>query len=134
MLTLGPPATRPLQLAAAVLWLLAVVALVLAVLEGLSTQSHRVVVGVGGALTLVAYALALAFIGRGLWQGKRWSRGPAAALTLINLPVAWSFVGGATTWVAIALALTSVVVLVCILLPSSTQVMMPASLKQSEDS
>lgn len=123
MPTLGPAASRPLQIAAIVLWVLAVIAIVLAVLEAMATQSHRAVVGIGGALTLVAYAIALSLIGRGLWRGRRWARGPAAALTLINLPVAWSFVGGSTTWVAVALAISSIVVLVCIVLPSSTNIL-----------
>ena len=50
------------------------------------------------------------------------SRAPAIATQLIQLPVAWSFRGGETTWFATLLGAVSLVVVVCLLLPSSTAI------------
>lgn len=129
MPSLGPPASRLLQIATFALWFLGVVALVLAVAEAASIQWHRAVVGVGATIMLVLYAAAMAVIGRGLWQGRRWSRGPAAAFSLVQLPVAWSFLTGETTplttAIGIGLAVLSVLVLVCVLHPSTTRIMIP---------
>jgi hypothetical protein len=46
-------------------------------------------------------------------------------MSLIQLPVAWSFAGGETWWVAVVLAGVSVAVLVCLLIRSSTAVLVP---------
>ena len=55
------------------------------------------------------------------------------ATSLIQLPVAWSFAGGETWWVAITLAGISVVVLVCLLLKSSTAVFVPDAVQPDPD-
>ena len=47
------------------------------------------------------------------------------ATSLLQLPVALSFAGGQTWWVAVGLAAVSVTVLVCLLLKSSTEVFVP---------
>ncbi|MGJ3509157.1 hypothetical protein [Enemella sp. A6] len=129
MPTLGPPASKQLQTAAIVLWVLGAAAVLLAVAEAFSIQWHRAVVGVGTTIMLLLYTAVMVFIGRGLWQGRRWSRGPAAAFGLVQLPVAWSFLTGMATplsfAIGIGLAVASVVVLVCVLHPSTTRIMIP---------
>ncbi len=92
------------------------------VLELLATNASRAVVGSGAAIILLAYAVLLFAVARGVLRGRRWSRAPAIATQLIQLPVAWSFRGGETTWVAYLLGAASLTVIVCLLLPSSTRI------------
>lgn len=125
------PATPALGLAAALLGLLAVVAVVFAALQIAATNSNRPVVGIGTGLLLAGYGALLFATASGVWRGRRWSRGPAVAVSLIQLPVASSFAGGQTWWVAVVLAAVSVAVLVCLLLRSSTVVFVPPTTDQA---
>jgi hypothetical protein len=90
------------------------------VLELMATNASRAVVGSGAAIILLAYAVLLFAVARGVLMGRRWSRAPAIATQLIQLPVAWSFRGGETTWFAALLGAMSLVAIICLLLPSST--------------
>ena len=92
------------------------------VLELIETRASRAVVGSGAAIILLAYAALLIVVARGVFHGRRWSRAPAIATQLIQLPIAWSFRGGETTWFAVLLAVVSLTVIVSLLLPSSTRV------------
>ncbi|MVA76070.1 hypothetical protein GC722_08545 [Auraticoccus sp. F435] len=112
-----PPA---LFLAALVTALLAVVAVGFGVLEAASTDPRRWIVGVGTGVLMLAYGAFLLLVAHGLRRARRWSRGPAVAVHLLHLPVAWSFLGGSTTWVTLALGGASLLCLVCLLLPVST--------------
>lgn len=109
--------------------LVAVVSLVLAVLEAVNIRPQRAVVGVGASILLLLYAVALAAVIRGLLRLRGWSRGPAVATQVVQLPVAYSFLGGGTTWIAIVLAAVSLTVIVCLVLPSSTRALVPHLLK-----
>ena len=57
-----------------------------------------------------------------MFRGRRWSRAPAIATQIIQLPVAWSLRGGETTWFAALLGAVSLTGLVCLLLPRSPRV------------
>lgn len=92
------------------------------VLELIETRASRVVVGSGAGIILLAYAALLFVAARGVLRGRRWSRAPTIATQLIQLPIAWSFRGGETTWFALALGAVSITVIACVLLPSSTRV------------
>lgn len=92
------------------------------VLALIETRASRTVVGSGAAIILLAYAVLLVFVARGVVHGRRWSRAPAIATQLIQLPIAWSYWGGQTTWFALLLGAVSLTIIVCLLLPSSTQV------------
>ncbi len=111
------PALRP---AAVVLVLEGIAAFGYGVFEATQINAIRLVVGLGAGLLLVAYGVALVLLARGLVRARRWSRGPVVATQLIQLPLAWNFREGETAWVAVLLALTAIVVLVCVFLPSST--------------
>lgn len=91
-----------------------------AVAEATQIQGARWYVGAGTAALMVIYGAFLLLVARGLTRSRRWSRGPAVATQLLHLPIAWSFAQGATWWVAVVLGLTSLVALVCLVLPSST--------------
>ena len=82
----------------------------------------RAELGGGVALLMLGYGLLLVFVARGVLLGRRWSRGPAAATQLILLPIAWSFRGSPTTWVAVLIAVTAVAILVGLVHPRSTEI------------
>jgi hypothetical protein len=108
-----------------------VVAAVLVALEGLlglgyagvalgEVRISRAVVGVGVAILMAAFGLLLLLVARGVFLGRRWSRGPAVVAQLILLPIAWSFRGGVTTWISVTLAALASAALVGLLHPRST--------------
>jgi uncharacterized membrane protein (DUF2068 family) len=116
------PSSRPLALAAVLVAVEAAAAIVFGASAAMSTHRNRVFVGAGTAVLMAGYGALLASAAWGLWRGRRWSRGPTIATQLIQLPVAWSFVGGQTTWLALLLGTVSVLTLICLLVPSSTAV------------
>jgi hypothetical protein len=107
------------------------VAAVLLALEGLlglgyagvalgEVRISRAVAGVGVAILMAAFGLLLLLVARGVFLGRRWSRGPAVAAQLILLPIAWSFRGGVTSWISVTLAVLAIAALVGLLHPRST--------------
>jgi hypothetical protein len=110
-----------LTLATALLGVIGAASATYGVLELTETRASRVVVGSGAAIILLAYAVLLVVVARGVFRGRRWSRAPAIATQLIQLPIAWSFRGGQSTWFAVVLGAVSLLVIVCLLLPSSTR-------------
>lgn len=98
---------------------MALTSLVLGVVESFAIRVDRAVVGVGGAIILIAYGVFLAWVGHGLWRGRGRAQGPAIAVGLLHLPVAWSFVGGTTWWIGVLLGATSLVTIVALVLPRS---------------
>ncbi|HEU5484401.1 MAG TPA: hypothetical protein VFU98_05805 [Microlunatus sp.] len=111
-----------MALATALLAVIGAASAVYGVLELVDTRASRAVVGSGAAIILLAYAALLIAVARGVFLGRRWSRAPAIATQLIQLPIAWSFLGGETTWFALVLGAVSLTIIVCLLLPSSTRV------------
>jgi hypothetical protein len=118
--------------AAVVLALEALVALAYAALEIGQVRMSRAVVGVGVTILMACFGLFLLFVARGVFRGKRWSRGPAVATQLILLPLALSFVGGRTTWVAVVLTALAIGVLVAVLHPRSTAVFVPPAADKTQ--
>ena len=118
---------RPLTIvvAAAVLALEGLVGLAYAGFEVGQIRMSRAEVGVGVAILMAGFGVLLLAVARGVFRGKRWSRGPAVATQLILLPIAWSFKGGSTTWVSVALGALAIAVLVGVLHPRSTAVFVP---------
>jgi hypothetical protein len=115
---------RPLTIvvAAVLLALEALIALAYAALEIGQVRVSRAVVGVGVTILMAVFGVLLLFVARGVFRGKRWSRGPAVATQLILLPLALSFAGGGTTWVSFGLAVMAIAVLVGVLHPRSTAI------------
>jgi hypothetical protein len=120
----APPGGRPFTIvvAAALLALEALIALVYATVEIGQVRMTRAALGIGVTILMACFGLLLLLVARGVFLGKRWSRGPAVATQLILLPIAWSFRGGATTWAAIILAALAIAVLIGVLHPRSTAV------------
>jgi predicted transporter len=113
---------RPLTivLAAALLALEGLAGLAYAVLELGQVRMSRAEVGVGVAVLMAVFGLVLLLVARGVFLGRRWSRGPAVVAQLILLPIAWSFRGGVTTWISVTLAVLAIAALVGLLHPRST--------------
>jgi uncharacterized membrane protein (DUF2068 family) len=119
-------------MAAALLALEALIGLGYAALEIGQVRMTRAAVGVGVTILMAAFGLLLLVVARGVFLGKRWSRGPAVATQLILLPIAWSFKGGSTTWVSVVLAALAIAVLVGVLHPRSTAVFVPPAANRGE--
>ena len=103
---------RPLKLAAAVVAAEGLTLAILGIAEAFTIQSSRLVLGLTTTAFFILYGGGLVLVARGLSRASTWSRGPAVFAQLIQLLVAYSFWGGATKPVAIALAVAAVAVLV----------------------
>ena len=95
--------------------------IVLGIAEAFTIHGDRLVLGLTTAAFFVVYGAGLGFVARGLIRASTWSRGPAVFAQLIQLLVAYSFWGGSTKAVAIALAVAAVGVLVCLFQKASTE-------------
>lgn len=137
MMGAQPPRRRPftIVMAAALLALEALIGLGYAAIEVGQVRMSRAAVGVGVAILMASFGLLLLVVARGVFRGRRWSRGPAVASQLILLPIAWSFRGGVTTWVSVALAVLAIAVLIGVLHPRSTAIFVgpPADKTQPND-
>jgi hypothetical protein len=125
-----PPASRPgpLLLAAVVLVVEALAALAFA---GIALT--RIPIGQAAlAFWMLGYGVLLLALARGVFLGRRWSRAPSVATQLILLPLAFSFRGQPTTWVAGILAVAAVAALVGLLHPRSTEVFVGPSGQRPE--
>ena len=109
----------PLVVAASLVAVEGLLLLGYAVLELASISADRVAVALTTAVFFAAYGLLLLSAAWAVTHGRSWARSPIVLAQLIQLGVAWSFRGGETTAVAIAIAVVALVVLVGILLPSS---------------
>jgi hypothetical protein len=112
---------RLLLLAAALLAAEALAALAFGVLEASSITPVRAVMGVGVTLIMLGYGLLLGLVARGVALGRRWSRGLAVVTQLVLLLLGYSFRQPPTTAAGLAMGLVALVVLVCLLAPSSTR-------------
>lgn len=112
-------------MAAALLALQALAAFGFAVVQFSAARVATSIAGVG--VLMLAYAIFLSLVARGVSRGRRWSRGPALAMQLLTLPVAWGLRTGPTWPAAAGLALSAAAIAVCLLLPSSTAVFVPES-------
>ncbi|MGW1074335.1 hypothetical protein [Streptomyces sp. NPDC002537] len=124
----GPAAPRPGRLTGAA---------ALTALEGVTlliSGVYLLVMGIAGkpqspqqaemlAVTVLVLAVLPLAAARGLWQLKRWSRGPAMITQIMALPVAWTLgnAGGTLLAAGVALALVAVAALVLLVNPTATE-------------
>jgi hypothetical protein len=112
---------RPLKLAAAVVAAEGLVLVVLGIAEAFTIQGSRLVLGLTTTAFFILYGGGLGLVARGLFRASTWSRGPAVFAQLIQILVAYSFWGGSTKSVAVALALAAVGVLIGIFQKASIE-------------
>ena len=90
-----------------------------AVLELLALTGGRMTMGLTTAAFFAAYGAMLLVAARAVLAGRAWGRGPVVFAQLVWLGLAWSFRGGAPTWVAASLAVMAVVTIGGLVLPAS---------------
>ncbi|MFC6287374.1 hypothetical protein ACFP3Q_11765 [Nocardioides sp. GCM10027113] len=111
----------PLLVAASLVAVEGAMLLMLAVLEGASTNTDRLMVGLTTTVFFAVYGVGLLVCAQQLTRGRSWARSPLALAQLIQLGVAWNFRGGETTLIAVALAVVALVVLAGLLHPASVE-------------
>jgi len=87
--------------------------------EIFSVAGDRVAMGVTTSVFFLAYGAGLAYCAWAVTRLRSWARAPIVVAQLIQMLVAWSFRGGATIPVAVALALVAVLVLAGVFHPAS---------------
>ena len=111
----------PLMVAAS----LAFVEGILLVLQGVAglfaLSGQRLTMGLTTSLFFVLYGAGLGVCAWGMYRLRSVARAPVVVAQLIQLFVAWSFLGGATTWVAVTLAVVALVVLAGVFHPASLE-------------
>lgn len=115
--TPGPPA--PLTVAASLAAVEALVFLGLGVVEIASFQSDKATMGATTAIFFFVYGVGLGICSWAVYRLRSWARAPIVVAQIIQLLVAWSFLGGGTTWLAVGLAIVAAIVLAGILHPQS---------------
>lgn len=113
------PNPAPLVVAASLVAVEGLLLLGYAVLELASISADRVALAITTALFFAAYGALLIAAAWAVTHGRSWARSPIVLAQLIQLGVAWSFRGGDTTAVAVAMAVVAAIVLVGLLVPSS---------------
>ena len=109
----------PLVVAASLVAVEGVVLLLLAALELADLSTQRLTMGVTTAGFFAGYGAALVLCAWAVHRGNSWARGPIVLAQLIQLGLAWSFRGGDTTLVAVALAVVALVVVLGLFHPAS---------------
>lgn len=120
-MSLRPAANTPTPLivAASLVAVEGMLLLGYAVLELASLDADRAEVAVSTSVFFLLYGGGLLCCAWALTRLGSWARSPAVLAQLIQLGVAWSFWGGDTTGVALAIAAVAVVVLAGIFHPAS---------------
>jgi hypothetical protein len=95
--------------------------LLLAVLELRSLTSERASMAVTVTVFFLVYGAGLLLCARAVTRGQSWARSPIVLAQLIQLGVAWNYRDGATTGIAVGLAVTAVVVVAGLLHPASVE-------------
>jgi hypothetical protein len=90
-----------------------------AVAEAAHVHADRAAVGITTALFFGLLGGALTACAWFVFRGRPWARSPILVSQLMFLGLAWSFRGGVTTWVSVALAAVAVTVLAGMLHPAS---------------
>lgn len=132
ILTRAKAAAPGLAVAATTLGVEAVALLAFAIVQ-LAQVNGSASIAAGG-IAFAGCAVFLAMLARAVFRGRRWSRGPAVVTQLIQLPIAWTLREPPTAWVAGGLAVTAILTLVSLLLPSSTAVLVPPQSAEKPDS
>jgi hypothetical protein len=113
--------------AAALVGVEALSLLVFATAALFTIDSDRIVLGATNAAFFFVYGLGLGLCARGLARLRSWCRGPIVLAQIIQLGIAWSFAGQGTVWLSVALTVPALLVLACVLAPSTTHALYGAN-------
>jgi hypothetical protein len=121
--SLRPSTNRPapLVVAASLVAVEGLMLLAFAVLELASLDADRVAVAATTSVFFAGYGAGLLLCAWSLIHGHSWARSPVVLTQLIGLGVAWSFRGGSTTAVAVAIAVVAIAVLAGLFHPASLE-------------
>ncbi|MDT0200964.1 hypothetical protein [Nocardioides sp. AE5] len=125
-----PPA--PLLVAASLTAIEALVLVGYGILEVANTSTERLAMGLTSAVFFVGYGAALMWGAWLLQRGSSGARAPIVLTQLIVLGVAWSFRGGETAAVSVALTVVAVVTLVGVFHPASIRFVEDPGLPEGE--
>ncbi|MCW2773175.1 MAG: hypothetical protein JWN91_1501 [Nocardioides sp.] len=114
----NPP---PLVVAFSIVAVEGLLLLAYAVLELASIGTGRVAMGLTTSVFFAIYGAGLVACAWAVSRRHSWARSPIVLAQLIQLGVAWSFRGGDTTLVAVAIAVVAVVVLAGLFHPASLE-------------
>jgi hypothetical protein len=114
----NPP---PLVVASSIVAVEGLLLLAYAVLELASIGTGRVAMGLTTSVFFAIYGAGLVACAWAVSRRHSWARSPIVLAQLIQLGVAWSFRGGDTTLVAVAIAVVAVVVLAGLFHPASLE-------------
>jgi hypothetical protein len=114
----APP---PLLVAAGLTLVEGMVAVIFGIAELADLSAKRMAMGVTTGGFFVAAGIGLGACAWGLSRLHTWARGPVLLSQLIALGLAWSFHGGDTWVIAVALAVPAVVVLAGMLHPATLE-------------
>ena len=115
----SPHIPPPLTVAASLVALEGTMLVLLALLEIGNLSTQRLTMGLTTAVFFAAYGVGLLLCAWQLTRRASWARSPVVLAQLIQLGLAWNFRGGATTWIALLLAVAAVVVVAGIFHPTS---------------
>jgi hypothetical protein len=109
----------PLLVAASLAALEGLLLLVYGALEAANLHAERAAMGITTAAFFAILGVALIAAGLLVARGRTGARSPIIVAQVMFLGLAWSFRGGATTWVAVGLGLVALVVLAGLFHPAS---------------
>lgn len=115
----APGAPAPLKVAVSLVAVEAILLVLQGVAELFALSSQRLVMGATTALFFVLYGAGLGLCAWLVYRLRSIARAPIIVAQLIQIMVAWSFWGGSTTWVAVALGAVALVVLAGLFHPAS---------------
>lgn len=129
----GGQVPAPLAVAAAVVALEAILLVLFGLAELRALSSTKATMGITTSLFFAVYGVGLGWFA---WQLRRlvsWTVAPVVLAQLIQLGVAWSFRGGSTTAVAVALAVLGALVLAGIFHPASQKALFAEDATDAEE-
>ncbi|MFP5253657.1 MAG: hypothetical protein ACLGH4_07660 [Actinomycetes bacterium] len=114
-----PPVPAPLGVAASLAAVEGILMVLYGVAELFALEVARAVMGATTALFFLVYGAGMVLCAWRMARGVTWARSPVVMAQLIQLGVAWSFRGGDSTLVAVALAGVALLVLGGVFHPAS---------------
>lgn len=115
----GGSVPAPLLVAASLAGVEAVLLVLQGVAELVAVSGARLTMGLTTSVFFLVYGGGLAVVAWALTRRRSWARAPVVVAQLLQLAVAASFWGGATSWVSVGLVVVAGLVLAGLFHPAS---------------